>query len=272
MGVSTPFAPISSTVPLCKNLERKRLGHSRPNSSHRRSGARRIQVNSGTSISGHRKDGHWVPAVLSRHSACDDLQVERIEGGQRGGRRTTCRSGCRRRGPRRNRASRGSSGRGPRGAGALAAVTVDDLAHDAVTTAARHVGGSRGRPSGARWPRSSRVAFRVPADEGADPSVAAPSPLPLGRVGPEGHRDQGCRTGAHQLPTPSWTRPESPAARLVLPSSSPSPCASPWPNSGHPGPQLSHAHRAAQRFRPGRRTHGSTGTVTRRASRVIGPQ
>lgn len=143
MGVSTPFAPISATVLLCKNLERKRLGHSRPNSSHRRSGARRIQVNSGTSISGHGKGGHWVPAVLSRRSACDDLQVERIEGGQRGGRRTTRRSGCRRRGPRRNRASRGSSGRGPRGAGALAAVTVDDLAHDAVTTAAQHVARSR---------------------------------------------------------------------------------------------------------------------------------
>lgn len=209
---------------------------------------------------------------MSRRSACDDLQVERVEDGQRGGRRTTRRSGCRRRGPRRNRASRGGSGRGPRGASALAAVTVDALAHGDVPTATPHADRSRGRPSGAGRPRSSRVTHRVPADDGADPPATAPSPLAPGRVGHEGHRDQGRPTGAHQLPAPPWTPPKPPAGRPVFPGSPPISHASPWPDSRHLGPQPSRAHRTAQRFRPGRRTHGSAGTVTHRASRTIDPQ
>ena len=114
---------------------------------------------------------------MSRRSACDDLQVERVEDGQRGGRRTTRRSGCRRRGPRRNRASRGGSGRGPRGASALAAVTVDALAHRDVPTATPHADRSRGRPSGAG--RGGHGAVGSPTECGP---MTERIPLPLLQV------------------------------------------------------------------------------------------
>lgn len=133
-------------------------------------------------------------------------------------------------------------------------------------------GAGRAVRGGAGRPRSSRVTHRVRADDGADPPATAPSPLAPVRVGHEGHRAQGRPTGAHQLPAPRWTPPKPPVGRPVFPGSPPISHASPWPDSRHLGPQPSRAHRTAQRFRPGRRTHGSAGTVTHRASRTIDPQ